>query len=246
MTWFRIDDGFYDHPKVGELEDHDCFAASVALWVLAGTWSARHLTDGEVPDRQVRKLGFTDEDAGALVSVGLWERRKDGYSFHKWTEHQPTKAAVESKRTADRVRKESARKSRRNPSGQPTESARSPQGIQAESALPGPARPDPAQSVCSPALSTWDECYRAWGFEREVTPETLRGKALTEAVTRTLSLAERLGVPLEQAVPLHLDAARAHQKRTGKAWAFSLRECEIKRSQLPLTAADLRFPGEAS
>jgi hypothetical protein len=44
LTWFKIDDSFYDHPKVFDAPD-----CAVALWTRAGTWSARNLTDGFVP-----------------------------------------------------------------------------------------------------------------------------------------------------------------------------------------------------
>lgn len=33
MTWFKVDDGFYDHPKVDQLPN-----AAVGLWVKCGAW----------------------------------------------------------------------------------------------------------------------------------------------------------------------------------------------------------------
>lgn len=44
MTWFKLDDGFYDHPKVADLPN-----AAVGLWVKAAVWCSKHLTDGVVP-----------------------------------------------------------------------------------------------------------------------------------------------------------------------------------------------------
>lgn len=148
MAWFKVDDNFYDHPKVDELS-----LAAVGLWLLTGTYCARQLTDGFIPTRRIEKLGGNNDAVIAeLVSAGLWDEADGGYQFHDWGEYQPTKDSVESKRESDRERK---RRQRRNPSGQFEESARShggtPDGITAESRVeshrPGPARPDPSPSV---------------------------------------------------------------------------------------------------
>lgn len=143
MPWFKMDDGFYDHPKVCELEDSAHFGDAIALWTLAGCWSSKHLTDGAVPGRRVRKLGFKPVHAQALVSVGLWSETDDGYQFHDWTDHQPSRADVEAKRESERKRK-------RKPKGVP---AAVPRGRLAEdqaesdapSDYPDPTRPVPAQ-----------------------------------------------------------------------------------------------------
>ncbi|STD70923.1 Uncharacterised protein [Corynebacterium ulcerans] len=34
MTWFKVDDGFYDHPKFLDVPN-----AAVGLWVKAGAWA---------------------------------------------------------------------------------------------------------------------------------------------------------------------------------------------------------------
>lgn len=90
MTWFKVDDSFYDHPKVFDLPD-----AAVALWTRAGCWSARNLTDGFVPARMCARLcDDHDTAARALVDSGLWKRARGGYRFHDWAEFQPTAASV--------------------------------------------------------------------------------------------------------------------------------------------------------
>ena len=53
MTWFYVDDNFSTHPK--------CIGISmeaVGVWTMAGTWCARHLTDGYI--RLVVSRGFGD------------------------------------------------------------------------------------------------------------------------------------------------------------------------------------------
>jgi hypothetical protein len=97
MSWFYVDDEFYDHLKLAELPA-ELELACVGLWTKAGSWSRRHLTGGQIPRGQVRRLGGTDELAAALVAVGLWESTSAGYAFHDWGEWQETPAEVEAKR----------------------------------------------------------------------------------------------------------------------------------------------------
>lgn len=96
MTWFRIDDSFYDHPKVADLPD-----SAVSLWVRAGTYSARHLTDGSVSRRTANRLCDNPGEAiDALLKAGLWiQDGEDAYRFHDWSVYQPT--AAEAKATRD-------------------------------------------------------------------------------------------------------------------------------------------------
>lgn len=103
MTWFKVDDGFADHPKVDALLEGKYGEAALALWTLAGVWSAKHLQNGKVPAARVRKLGIKRAELAAaeLVRVGLWHPTDDGFVFHQWDEHQPTREKV----LAERARK---------------------------------------------------------------------------------------------------------------------------------------------
>jgi hypothetical protein len=90
MTWFKIDDSFYDHPKVFDAPD-----CAVALWTRAGTWSARNLTDGFVPaGLPARLCDDPDTAIKELVRRGLWKRTNGGFRFHDWNEYQPAAEAV--------------------------------------------------------------------------------------------------------------------------------------------------------
>ncbi len=104
MSWFKVDDGFYDHPKVRELLRRRGGRAALGLWVLAGSFCARHLLDGRLSDRDVRDFGTTSQ-ARLLVDVGLWARDEGGYVFHEWTERNPTRKDVEEKRAQEREKK---------------------------------------------------------------------------------------------------------------------------------------------
>jgi hypothetical protein len=87
VTWFKVDDSFYDHPKVFDAPD-----SAVALWVRAGTWSARNSQGGFVPTKMPARLCDDPEAAvRELLDRGLWKRTKGGYRFHDWETYQPTR-----------------------------------------------------------------------------------------------------------------------------------------------------------
>lgn len=112
MSWFKIDDGFFDHPKIEALLAGPYAENAIALWVLAGAWCARQLTDGFVPASRITRFGvrFAQRSAQELVRVGLWLERSDGWLFSDWADYQPTRDAV----LEDRARKaENQRKHRK-------------------------------------------------------------------------------------------------------------------------------------
>lgn len=111
MPWFNVDDGFADHPKVVSLQSEDCWHSALALWTISGSWSAKHLTDGFVPNAIVMRSGCSTRDAELLVKVGLWEAADGGYRFHGWEERNPLRADVEARR---KVNREKTAKSRRS------------------------------------------------------------------------------------------------------------------------------------
>lgn len=150
MTWFRVDDGFYDHPKV-----LDAGVAAIGLWTLAGAYCARHLTDGVITDRQIRAIGGTRKQAQKLVESGLWSC--DGappnarrYFFNDWREYQPSRDDVTTRRRDDAERKRAARAAKADKQAKPgnvrpdvqPDGARTASDASARSPL-YPTRPDP-------------------------------------------------------------------------------------------------------
>lgn len=100
MTWFKVDDGFYDHPKVIEAG-----TAAAGLWVRTGSWASKHETDGFIPKKVARTYG-TPGMAKALVGSGLWTEVEGGYQFHQWSDEgrQPTRSQRDAERIAARTR----------------------------------------------------------------------------------------------------------------------------------------------
>ncbi|QNQ90736.1 hypothetical protein GP475_08860 [Corynebacterium poyangense] len=149
--WFKVDDGFYDHPKVLGLD-----MAARGLWVSAGAYCARHLTDGIITGAQIRAIGGTINQAEKLVKIGLWTRDEAPpnarrYAFDDWRDFQPTRAEVLSKRQEARDRMAKARakraKARENAekfartNGERSGEVRS-DALRERSPYPDPTRPD--------------------------------------------------------------------------------------------------------
>lgn len=117
MTWFKVDDQFYLHPKVVGLD-----MAARGLWVSAGSYCAAHLTDGVLTGAQLKALGGTQRQAAALVAADLWTaddappatRR---YEFKNWAEFQPMSGDVEARREEWRERKRNARREKGSEQG---------------------------------------------------------------------------------------------------------------------------------
>ncbi len=95
MTWFKVDDRLWGHPKWLATP-----ARSRALWASAGSWCAGQGTDGKVPRHVLPILGGNARDAAALVTAGLWRETRDGWRFHGWDEFQPDAASEKARRSA--------------------------------------------------------------------------------------------------------------------------------------------------
>ncbi|UTA70429.1 hypothetical protein J3S22_06340 [Corynebacterium aurimucosum] len=109
MPWFKVDDGFYDHPKVENLP-----MAARGLWLTCGVWCAKHLTDGVISAKRVRALGGTPAQIKALIKNGLWVEGKDDsgakcYAFHDWFDMQPSREQIYEKREIERQKKRKQR-----------------------------------------------------------------------------------------------------------------------------------------
>lgn len=109
MPWFKVDDGFYDHPKIENLP-----MAARGLWLTCGVWCAKHLTDGVISAKRVRALGGTPAQIKALIKNGLWSECKGDsgakcYAFHDWFDMQPSREQVYEKREIERQKKRKQR-----------------------------------------------------------------------------------------------------------------------------------------
>lgn len=139
MTWFKVDDGFYDHPKVLAALDSKHGKGAIALWTLCGSWCGKHETDGVVPALVAKRLGGTTQEVELLLTVRLWSRVDGGFTFHGWSERNPLKDALETKRERTRKRVADWR------AGTAGNAVTPPVTNSVANAAPVPTRPDPSR-----------------------------------------------------------------------------------------------------
>ena len=112
VAWFKLDDSTYDHPKIVPLSD-----GAFRLWVLAGLYSAKHLTDGVVTAATLTVLQAKPKHVDEIVDAGLWEPQGNEWIIHDWHHYQPSRAEVERNRNQSRKRMQKWRDSHRNDDG---------------------------------------------------------------------------------------------------------------------------------
>jgi len=160
VTWFKVDDGFWSHPKTATLSD-----AAVTLWVRAGAYSCQHLTDGVIA-RPVLRLVGTTEAAGELVGVGLWLDHPDGWVFHDWDEYQETSEAVKRRRDDARDRQQRARERAANKRRESRVTDGVTDGVSNAVSSLYPTRPDPtttSKEVDNPRTAVaFERAYASW------------------------------------------------------------------------------------
>ena len=108
MTWVKLDDQFFRHPKILALP------SSPRLLYIAGLcYSSSQLTDGTIPKSALHLLaleaGAKPSDAAKLVAAGLWITTDDGWTIHNYVDHQRSKDDVDRIREQNRQRKAKAR-----------------------------------------------------------------------------------------------------------------------------------------
>lgn len=107
MTWARLDDSFYDHPKV--LRVWGKCPAALGLHTRAMSWCAKHEQDGHLPTAIVASISPVqsdrDEQIETLIGEGMWHENGDGYVIHDYLDYNPSRDQITEKRKRDRERK---------------------------------------------------------------------------------------------------------------------------------------------
>lgn len=107
MSWGRLDDGFYDHPKV--LRCWNRHPAALGLHARAMSWVAKQETNGHLPEDIAAMLQPDDTERDAMVSVlvdtGLWHENGEGFVIHDYLDYNHSREELQEKRRRDRDRK---------------------------------------------------------------------------------------------------------------------------------------------
>lgn len=102
MPWFYVDDAFSDSKPVMDMPERYRLAVC-GLWVLAGAWSAKEMTDGYVPAAKLKTLGAKPRHIEILTQGGplgaaLCEPKSDGFALKNWTKWQQNRDEILAKR----------------------------------------------------------------------------------------------------------------------------------------------------
>ena len=88
MTWFKLDDDFFAHPKVLEAGN-----AAIGLFARLGSWCSKHNHQGHVPTIVATSSG-TRREIDALIRAGMLEPTDGGYLIHDFNDYNPTAEQV--------------------------------------------------------------------------------------------------------------------------------------------------------
>jgi len=148
VTWFKIDDDFFFHPKVIAAGN-----SAIGLFVRCGSWASNHLTDGFIPDKVIEMFG-TDTDITRLVEVGLLEEAdNDGYFMPAFLDYNPSADEVKATRAASAERQRQSRTRRNDDQEHVTRESRvSHNDVTRDSRVShsAPTRPDPTRKTPPP------------------------------------------------------------------------------------------------
>lgn len=159
MPHFRVDDGFDGHPKTVRAGDD-----ALGMWVRAGAWCMRYLTDGFVPEWWVKQQPKGVAKAKKLVAAELWDdgTEKDGekgYQFHEFVGpgRQDSREKIEADREFARRRKQKSRGLSQGESHRDDhrDDHRESQGESRRS--PGYTQPNPTQPISNPLVDSSGE-----------------------------------------------------------------------------------------
>lgn len=208
MSWTRLDDGIYDHPKVLEVAPLDRL-----LYVWALCWSSRHRTDGKLRRRalgHVAALAGVDDLEGAarrLVAAGLWEDDDDGWLVHDFTDYQPAAAEV------DELRAKRAEAGRRGGLASAETRRRSTEATGEASASSKPKHlPKQNRTPSRPVPSPVASASSSSGTDHEGRPQAVDDDDSVQHLRRAQAVAEELGrrdserTPARRAPVLHQQA----------------------------------------
>lgn len=148
MTWARVDDAWWCHPKVLGLD-----LDARGLWISALSWSCQQQTD-HIPDAIVRMCGDDGSAAKKLVRAGLWEENGTGWVIHDWDDYQSERAKkAAAGRKGGKKSGETRRREADERASDEADDGASDEADEGTSGEAGPSRPGPSppdQTTTSP------------------------------------------------------------------------------------------------
>lgn len=98
MSWVKLDNGLYDHPKALQAGNE-----AIGVFCRSLAYAGRQLTDGFIPAGVASFLGG-HKPIAALVEAGFWEEVHGGFQVHDYLHYQRSRDDVERDRAGARER----------------------------------------------------------------------------------------------------------------------------------------------
>lgn len=103
MSWARVDDGLFEHPKFADLSDR-----AKLLYIASLVYGNKHLTGGIIPPSGLRITKAwaraTNKHVAELVLSRLWELVMEGHIVHDWDDYNIPAVKVKAQRQAAKER----------------------------------------------------------------------------------------------------------------------------------------------
>jgi len=100
VSYFRISDQIDDHPQFFGLSDR-----AFRVWIYAGVWCQRHLTDGKIPKAIAKGLHRSStETIAELVAAELLVASQTEYTLTGYLKHNDSRETVQQRRAHTRER----------------------------------------------------------------------------------------------------------------------------------------------
>lgn len=93
MSWTKLDDGFWMHPKV-------VLAGNEAAGIFARclSYSGKYLTDGRIPEQVARLIAGNEQALEHVLETGFLERLSSGdFYVRDYAHYNPLRDEVEAK-----------------------------------------------------------------------------------------------------------------------------------------------------
>jgi hypothetical protein len=158
MTWVRVDDSAFEHPKLLQVG-----ARAAWLWLCCLSYANRQKRhDGLIPKAKIGALypGLGPREARDLVRANLLREEENNYRIHDYHEYQPS-SELSSKRSAagkqGGTKSGEARRSKTEANGEATREANTQATAEAnheaknEAPIPARSRPDPRSESKAPS-----------------------------------------------------------------------------------------------
>lgn len=114
MSWVKLDDTFWSHPKLERLSDK-----AFRLYIRGLGYCSQHLTDGVIDVAGIRTLGqssMSNKTISELTDAGLWIGGIGHYLVNDYLEYNPSRVDVLERRRKEAEKKAAQRaKSNQHP-----------------------------------------------------------------------------------------------------------------------------------